>query len=66
MRRGVQVRATDEGQVIEMHVIIEHGVNLAAVSQNLADSVRYVLEHYAQVTVADVRVHVQGINPPRR
>jgi len=66
MRRGVLTQATEQGQVIDLFVVIEHGVNLAAVSQNLADSVRYVLEHFAQIAVADVRVHVQGINPPRR
>jgi len=62
LRRGVLTEMTAEGAVIDMYVIIEHGTNLAAVSQNLADSVRYALEHYAQIKVADVRVHVQGIN----
>lgn len=66
MRRGVLTQSTDAGQVIDLFVVIEHGTNLSAVSRNLADSVRYVLEHYAQIAVADVRVHVQGINLPRR
>jgi len=66
LRRGILTETTDAGVIIDMYVIIENGTNLAAVSQNLADSVRYVLEHYAQVTVVDVRVHVQGINPPRK
>jgi len=66
LRRGILTQSTPEGMLIDMYVIIENGTNLAAVSQNLADSVRYVLEHYAQVEVAEVRVHVQGINQPRK
>jgi uncharacterized alkaline shock family protein YloU len=65
LRRGVLTEFTDSGAVIDMFVVIENGTNLAAVSQNLADSVRYALEHYAQIKVSDVRIHVQGIHQPR-
>jgi uncharacterized alkaline shock family protein YloU len=62
LQRGILVEFSDAGASVELHVIIENGTNLSAVSQNLADSVRYVLEHYAQIKVADVRVHVEGIH----
>ena len=65
LRRGILTEMTDEGAVIDLYVIIENGNNIAAVSQNLVDSVRYVLEHFAQITVKDVHIHVQGINQPR-
>jgi uncharacterized alkaline shock family protein YloU len=66
LRRGVLTKMTTEGVLIDMYVIIENGTNLSVVSRNLADSVRFVLEHYAQVKVAEVRVHVQGITKPGR
>ncbi|MDR0346758.1 MAG: Asp23/Gls24 family envelope stress response protein [Coriobacteriales bacterium] len=62
LQRGILLRFDDEGATVELHVVIENGTNLSAVSQNLADSVRYVLEHYAQIKVADVLVHVEGIH----
>jgi uncharacterized alkaline shock family protein YloU len=62
LQRGILVSFGEAGAIIELHVIIENGTNLAAVSQNLADSVRYVLEHYAQIKVSDVRVNVEGIH----
>ncbi|MDR1082840.1 MAG: Asp23/Gls24 family envelope stress response protein [Coriobacteriales bacterium] len=62
LQRGILLRFDDEGATIELHVVIESGTNLSAVSQNLADSVRYTLEHYAQIKVADVLVHVEGIH----
>jgi uncharacterized alkaline shock family protein YloU len=62
LQRGILLSFGEAGATVELHVVIESGTNLSAVSQNLADSVRYVLEHYAQITVADVLVHVEGIH----
>ncbi|MDR2196879.1 MAG: Asp23/Gls24 family envelope stress response protein [Coriobacteriales bacterium] len=62
LRRGILVDFTEEGALIDLFVVIEDGTNLSVVSRNLADSIRYVLTHYAQIVVADVRVHVQGIH----
>jgi uncharacterized alkaline shock family protein YloU len=62
LQRGILIRIDEAGTTVELHVIIESGTNLSVVSQNLADSVRYVLEHYVQIKVADVLVHVEGIH----
>ena len=66
LRRGVLTEMTEAGVVIDMFVIIENGTNLSVVSRNLADSVRFVLEYYAEIEVADVRIHVQGITKPTK
>lgn len=61
LRRGVHVVATDGGVVVDLYVVIEHGTNLAEVSHNLANRVRYVLTDTAEVRVDGVEVHVQGV-----
>ena len=61
LRRGVKVATTDDGIVVDLYVIIEFGTNLAEVSHNLANRVRYVLENTADFKVANVDVHVQGV-----
>lgn len=62
LRKGVIISNTDERSVlVDLYVVVEHGTNLTQVSRNLADRVRYALTHDADVQVADVRVHVQGI-----
>lgn len=61
LRKGVRISTTDEGIVVHLHVVIEHGTNLAEVSKNLADRVRYVLVKTADVNIHAVEVHVQGI-----
>jgi uncharacterized alkaline shock family protein YloU len=61
LRKGVRVSSSDEGVVVDLYVVIEFGTNLTEVSHNLADRVRYALTHTAQVEVANVDVHVQGV-----
>jgi len=61
LRKGVQITPSEDGVIIDLHVVIEHGTNLAEVSRNLADRVRYVLVTTAEVNVSAVEVHVQGI-----
>ncbi|GHT78678.1 hypothetical protein FACS1894104_2210 [Actinomycetota bacterium] len=62
LSRGVTVINGENGVSASLYVIIEQGMNLATVSKNLADSVRFVLEHYANLEVDDVQIHVQGIH----
>ena len=57
----MKVVSTDDGIVTDLYVIIEFGTNLAEVSHNLANRVRYVLENTADVKVSNVDVHVQGV-----
>ncbi len=62
LRKGVRVCNEENGGVrVDLYVIIEHGTNLTEVSHNLANRVRYVLTHMADVQVSTVDVHVQGV-----
>jgi uncharacterized alkaline shock family protein YloU len=61
LRRGVKVVTNDDGVGVDLYVVIEYGTNLTEVSHNLANRVRYVLTDTADVKVAAVEVHVQGV-----
>ncbi|KAF0208063.1 MAG: hypothetical protein FD171_1220 [Actinobacteria bacterium] len=62
LRKGVAVTNVDERKIqVGLYIVIEHGTNLAEVSRNLTDRVKYALTHDADVQVASVDVHVQGI-----
>jgi len=61
LRKGVKVVADDEGVSVDLYVVVEFGTNIAEVSHNLRNRVTYVLTNTADVKVADVDVHVQGI-----
>ncbi len=62
LRKGVMITNVDDRNVqVDLYIVIEHGTNLAEVSRNLVDRVKYALTHDADVQVASVDVHVQGI-----
>lgn len=61
LRRGIVVTGGEEGVRVDLYVVVEYGTNINAVSQNLIDNVTYMLTEHAQVPVAGVAVHVQGI-----
>lgn len=62
LRRGIAIERGEGGRLmVSLHVILEYGVNLAAVSQNLVDSVKFVLKDVAQIDDVDVTVHVDGM-----
>lgn len=61
LRRGVVITGSGEAVRVGLHVVVEHGTNIATVSKNLAARVEYVLRTMADVSVEDVDVHVQGI-----
>ena len=61
LRKGVKVTTNEDGVAVNLFVIIEFGTNLTEVSHNLANRVRYVLTNMADVKVAAVDVHVQGV-----
>ncbi len=61
LRRGVRIASGEDGVRVDLFVIVEHGTNIAEVSNNLIERVRYVLTTMAEIKVASVEVHVQGI-----
>ena len=62
LRRGVTVKPSASGFIIDLYVIIEYGVNLLTVSKNLEDRVRFVMDKYAELPVDTINIHVQGIH----
>lgn len=61
LRKGVSITPEDGSVRVDLYVIIEHGTNLTEVSHSLANRVRYTLTSQADIDVADVQVHVQGV-----
>lgn len=61
LRKGVTVSVDEDGILISLYVILEHGVNINAVSTNLVDQVTFALEEFIQAPLKGIDVHVQGI-----
>lgn len=60
-REGISVAGPAAGVRIELHVVVEHGLNLAQVASTIRSQVAYELERLTGLTVALVEVHIQRV-----
>ena len=63
LRKGVIVTNDAQHLVVDLHVILEAGVNMKSVSQNLASSVTFTLKNIAQIDPAQLKIaiHIDGL-----
>jgi uncharacterized alkaline shock family protein YloU len=58
---GVELDVGDGKVDIGLHVIMERGVNIAQVTANLREQVRYQVERVGGVPVGDINVRVEDL-----
>jgi uncharacterized alkaline shock family protein YloU len=61
-KRGVEVHIDEDQIVIDLYVVIEYGVRVATVAQNIMSSVKFSVEKAIGVPLSAVNVHVQGLH----
>ncbi len=62
MAKGVKVRYSQDNTVsIELHIIVENGVNLVAVCRSIMSQVRYVVSRTTGIAVSSVDVYVDSM-----
>ena len=61
LTRGIDVRPGEDGLVVDLHVVVEYGLNLAEVAATVRTRVAYELERRTGLSVAAVEVHVDDV-----
>lgn len=61
LTKGVAVVDSPEGVTVDLYVIIQYGVNMVAVAENIMDSVRFQLESQLNLLLRDVNVHIEQV-----
>ena len=61
MSRGIKVDVSENGIVIDLHIIVEYGVNINAICDSIVNNVRYKLEHNTGLKVTKVNVLVESV-----
>lgn len=60
--KGVHVEFHEDDSIsIDLHIIVDNGVNLTAVGESIMSEVRYVVESTTGTKVRDVRVHIDSM-----
>ena len=62
MSKGVHITQHDEGDItIELHIIVEHGVNMIAISREIISQVRYLVSKNTGARIRSVDVCIDSI-----
>lgn len=61
LSKGIGIKTTGEELRIEVHIIVNYGVKISQVAQNVMDKVKYTLENYTGLEVNEVNVNVHDI-----
>ena len=63
MGKGVRVDFHEDGTIsIDLHIIVEHGVNLSAVGASIISEVRYVVQQCTGTEVRAVNVYIDSMS----
>ena len=60
-RRGIEVDQNGDGVMIELHVVVEYGLNLAEVASTIRNRVGYEVERLTGLPVRAVEVHIEDV-----
>ena len=60
--KGVKITVLEDNTLlVELHIISQYGVNIAAISQSIIGSVSYQIKSLTGFDVKDVKVHVESV-----
>jgi uncharacterized alkaline shock family protein YloU len=60
-RRGIEVARDADGVRIDLHVVVEYGLNLAEVASTLRNRVAYEVERMTGLHVSAIEVHIEDV-----
>lgn len=61
LSKGVKISTEGNEVTIGLHIILEYGVRISIVSENIIEKVKFNVENLTGLTVREVNVYVQGI-----
>ena len=62
MTKGVSVKPNEDGSItITLHIVVDHGVNLAALSESIMNEVSYKVSSATDIPVRQVDVFVDSM-----
>ncbi len=59
--KGVAVRSSAGGLVIDLHIKVTYGINISTVVQNIVEKVKYTVENVTGMNVKEVNVYVDSM-----
>ncbi len=61
IRKGVTVSLEEDTLVVELNIIVEYGINISEVANNIIDRVNYAIQKATGVEADRIQINVQGV-----
>ena len=61
LSKGVRVHTQGDEIIVDLFIIVEYGISIAAVAENIIDTVKYNVENFTGMNVKKVNVTVEGV-----
>lgn len=61
LSKGIKVHTQNNEVIIDLYIIVEYGISIAAVANNVIDTVKYNIENFTGMDVKKVNVSVEGV-----
>lgn len=61
LSKGVKIYTERNGVIIDLHVILEYGMRISVVAENIIEKVKFNVENLTGLKVNKINVYVQGI-----
>ncbi len=67
LSKGVKVSCPAAGNAvdIDLHIVVEHGINIPEICRSIMQEVRYNVEKHTGVPVGSVNISIDSITTPR-
>lgn len=59
--KGVKVERNDGKLDLEVYIIVQYGTNIATVSKNIIEKIKYNVEKMTSLEISSINVNVQGV-----
>lgn len=59
--KGIEISTENDRITIDLHIMVEYGVNIHAISNSIINNVKYSIESISGFKVGKVRVHVESV-----
>lgn len=61
LTKGIKVTTIDEKIIIDLYIVLQYGVKISVVADNIISRIKYSVETFSGVSVDNVNIFVQGI-----
>ncbi|NLX61066.1 MAG: Asp23/Gls24 family envelope stress response protein [Tissierellia bacterium] len=61
LSKGVKIHSEGNEIIIDLHVILQYGIKISVVAENIIEKVKFNVENLTGLKVRKVNVYVQGI-----